>query len=144
MPGNPITPPSQGGPYTFAILCDPSGTVVTLLATEILLVPSLSRSAYNSGNINVSQFAELAIDFNMTARTGAGNVIFTVSRVGSDGVSYPIATATLSGTVPQQASLSIGNGMSTAAAFGDNINIVMSFSGSVTAATFSASIIGKS
>ena len=137
-----LTPPINGGQYIFTIPSDPSGFAIQ--PTAILTIGSQARATYSSGSINVSDYRELAIDFNVTALTGGTSptVTFKISRFGADGVLYQIVSATAlnaAGTI----SYDIGAGLSTNKSFINLVQIDMVVTGTPTSITFSGSVYGK-
>lgn len=112
------------------------------LTRDVLNIPSAARSSYSSGQLNVGDLVELAIDFNVTAVTSP--ITFIISRVGTDGILYEV-TQTLQALGPRTLSVDVGAGLTANAslgtdqkAFGDLIQVDLQGNG-----TFSGSIKGK-
>jgi len=127
---------NASAPYVFH---HASGTVLFLAST-----------AYTAGATNgpyvVGPYTELAVDVNITAKTGTTPTIqFFIDRVGADGIAYNIwSSSVVSNTAPTQVSASIGSGFSTNQSFGANIQFRWVIGGSATPGyTLSCSIIGK-
>ncbi len=105
-------------------------------------LPSAARASYSSGPLSTGGAASavLNLDVSVTALTGgtSPNVKFTVSRIESDGVLYPIYNPTPI-TGPGTFSQSIGTFYQTPADLGDNYQIDMVGGGTVppTSVTFS-------
>jgi hypothetical protein len=98
-----------------------------------------------SSALVVGPFAELAVDVNLTAKTGTSPTIqFFIDRIGADGVAYNIWSSVVVSTVTTQVSASIGSGFSTNQSFGATCQFRWVIGGSATPGfTFSYSIIGK-
>lgn len=124
------------------------------LTRDVLSLTSASRSSYSSGSLDVGDLVELAIDFNVTAVSGTGDYLFQISRIGTDGILYPIVNLPYpqgSFTSANKVSGSLGAGLATdgsnsngnyPAAFGDSIQVDLVLQG-LTSITFSGSIKGK-
>ena len=96
-----------------------------------------------SADIPVGQFAELAVDVNISAVTGTSpSYTLSINRKGVDGVYYPIYTGTAQ-TVAGKVSVDLGVGASTNKAFGSTIQIVETISGTTPSFTRSISVQGK-
>lgn len=87
----------------------------TVLSTSIT-----SASSYSSGELDVGDLFELAIDCNATAITyTSGNLNFRISRIGADGNLYTLGDIDFSShTAPASLSASVGGGLILS---GDNI-----------------------
>jgi len=116
-----------------------SGTVATAASTAVTSTP------VTNGPYVVGPYTELAVDVNLTAKTGTSPTIqFFIDRIGADGVAYNIWSSSVVSTVTTQVSASIGSGFSTNQSFGANIQFRWVIGGSATPGfTFSYSIIGK-
>lgn len=97
----------------------------------------------SSGDLIVQDFAELAVDINISAVSGTTpSIQFFVDRKGGDGVYYQIYNST-SLTTTGVVSTSVGAGCATAQAFGTTARLRWTIAGTSPSFTFSASIIGK-
>jgi hypothetical protein len=116
-----------------------SGTVATAASTAITSTP------VTNGPYTVGPYAELAVDVNLTAKTGTSPTIqFFIDRIGADGIAYNIWSSSVVSTTPAQVSASIGSGFSTNQSFGSTIQFRWVIGGSGSPGfTFSYSIIGK-
>lgn len=121
----------------------------TPVTTPVLNLASASQALpYTGADLPVSSLKELAIGINLTAMTGgtAPTVTFFITSKGLDGIYYTIYTG---GANPGAASLPLSLGMGAnspgGVAFGSVIRLNAVGGGTIapTAATFSASIIGK-
>lgn len=128
----------NNGDYTLTL----SGAKPT---AAVLSLSSAARSTYSSGLLSVDSYDMLAVDISVTAITGGvlPTVAFRLSRLGADGILYPIFTTTaisVAGILPP---ISLGPGSTNSNMFGDNIQLDMITTGGPTSVTFSASIKGK-
>lgn len=97
-----------------------------------------------TGPYVVGPFAELAVDVNITAKSGTSPTIqFFIDRIGADGIAYNIWSSSSVSTSPTQVSTSIGSGFSTNQSFGSSIQLRYTIAGTTPSWTFSVSIIGK-
>lgn len=95
----------------------------------------------NSGPLNASSYRELAIDINISARTGTPSIQFFVDRLDANNIAFNLWTSSVI-TATGQISQSIGAGLNLAQSFGANVQFRWVVSGS-TSFTYSASVIGK-
>jgi hypothetical protein len=116
-----------------------SGTVYLLASAAQTTTP------FTSSAFVVGPFAELAVDINLTAKTGTSPTIqFFIDRIGADSVAYNIWSSSVISTTPTQVSTSIGSGFAVAQSFGASIQFRWTIGGSASPGyTFSCSIIGK-
>lgn len=117
-----------------------SGTVLLLASAAVTTTP------VTNGPYTVGPYAELAVDINITAKTGTAPTIqFFVDRIGADSIAYNIwSSSVVSNTAPTQVSTSIGSGFATNQSFGSSIQFRWVIGGSATPGyTFSVSIIAK-
>lgn len=106
---------------------------------------TLITASSNSGSLSVGNYAEIAVDINITGDQGSSPTIqFFVDRLGVDSIWYPIWQSVLVTASSQQISTSIGAGLSYAESFGGTIRFRWTIGGSSTPGfTFSTSLIGK-
>jgi hypothetical protein len=92
----------------------------------------------------VGNFAELAVDINITSKQGSSPTIqYFIDRLGVDGIWYPIWNA-LQTISPAQISTSIGAGLAFNQSFGGTIQFRWAIGGTSTPGwTYSVSLIGK-
>lgn len=116
--------------------------------TRTVLDDTLSSAAsYSSGPLDVGDLYELAIDFNVTAVVGGVDgednpqIHMHISRIGSDGNLYPLATVDLPSVETQ--STSIGAGLTVNSSFGDQIQLDLSIASGTHNVTTTVSIKGK-
>lgn len=116
-------------------------------AGTVLNLASASRTANaTNGPYTVGPYTELAVDINITAKTGTTPTIqFFVDRIGADGIAYNIwSSVVVNNTAPTQVSTSIGSGFSTNQSFGSTIQFRWVIGGTGTPGyTWSCSIVGK-
>jgi hypothetical protein len=115
-------------------------------AQTVYTQPStLITASNNSGALTVGNFAELALDVNLTSKQGTSPTIqFFIDRLGVDGVYYNIFTSTSVSTTPNVITQSIGAGLSNAFSFAGTIQVRWAIGGSSTPGyTYSLSLIGK-
>jgi hypothetical protein len=117
-----------------------ASAIVLLLASA-----AVTSTPITNGPYVVGPFTELAVDINLTAKTGTSPTIqFFIDRIGADAIAYNIWSSSVVSTVASQVSTSIGSGFSTAQSFGSTIQLRWVIGGSATPGyTFSISIIGK-
>ena len=112
----------------------------------VLLIASAAHSGagtITNGPYVVGPYAELACDFNITAKSGTSPTLqFFIDRIGADSVAYNIWSSS-SITATGQASTSIGSGFSVNQSFGSQIQLRWTLGGTTPSFTFSVSIIGK-
>lgn len=109
-------------------------------ARTVLDTTQTSITSYSSGNLDVGDLFELAVDSTITAHTGGHSVSFIVSRIGADGNAYTlVGTPSTSTTGP--ASVDIGAALNNSS-FGDQIKVDLSNPNNDTV-SFTLSIIGK-
>lgn len=95
----------------------------------------------NSGDLNVSEAAEVCVDVSVTALSGTSPQIqFTWERKGSDGVYYPLWTSAAF-TAPGTASITFGPGAGVPQAVGLTGRLSWAVTGTSPSVTFSASVI---
>lgn len=114
--------------------------------TVLLLVSTAYTAGGTNGPLVVGPYAELAVDVNITAKTGTTPTIqFFVDRIGADSIAYNIwSSNVVNNTAPTQVSTSIGSGFSTNQSFGSTIQFRWVIGGSASPGyTYSVSIIGK-
>lgn len=116
-------------------------TVYTQASTLI----TSSTSPANSGPLTVGNFAELAVDINITSNQGSSPTIqYFVDRFGVDGIWYPIWQSPVVAASTDQISASIGAGLDFAESFGGTIRFRWSIGGSSTPGfTYSVSLQAK-
>jgi hypothetical protein len=117
-----------------------SGTVLLLASAAQTTTP------VTNGPYVVGPYAELAVDVNITAKTGTAPTIqFFVDRIGADSIAYNIwSSSVISNTAPAQVSTSIGSGFAVNQSFGSSIQFRWIIGGSATPGfTFSVSILAK-
>lgn len=112
-------------------------------STVYLRASSAITTSGSAGPFTVGPFAELAVDINITAKSGTSPTIqFFIDRIGADGVAYNIyGSSVLSAT--GQTSTSIGSGFVINQSFGSSIQIRWVTGGTSPSFTTSISIIGK-
>jgi hypothetical protein len=105
----------------------------------------LITASGNSGILSVGNFAELAVDINITSKQGTSPTIqYFIDRLGVDGVYYNIWTSSQYTSTPQVVSQSIGAGLTLASSFGGTIQFRWVIGGSSTPGfIYSVSLIGK-
>lgn len=100
----------------------------------------------NSGPLTVGNFAEIAVDVNITAKTGTTPTVeFFVDRLGVDGIYYNIYdSGVVSNTAPTTKSDSIGAGLNVNKTFAGTIQFRWVIGGSASPGyTYSVSLVGK-
>lgn len=100
----------------------------------------------NSGPLTVGNFAEIAVDVNITAKTGTTPTVeFFVDRLGVDSVYYNIYdSGVVSNTAPTTKSDSIGAGLNVNKSFAGTIQFRWVIGGSSSPGyTYSVSLQGK-
>lgn len=115
-------------------------------AQTIWVQPStLITASGNSGPLTVGNYAELAVDINITGNQGTSPTIqYFLDRLGVDSVWYPMWFFGPTSSSLTQISASIGSGLDFAESFGGTIRFRWSIGGSSTPGfTFSTSIQGK-
>jgi hypothetical protein len=115
-----------------------------LSATTIYSLPSgpITTSG-NSVDIAVGNYAELAIDSNITAVAGTSPTFqLFIDRKGSDGVYYQIWNSS-SMNATGQISDSVGAGLNKAQSFGGTARVRWVLGGTSPSFTLSISLIGK-
>ena len=112
-------------------------TVYTQASTAI-------SSSSNSGPLLVGNYAELALDINITVKSGTSPTIqFFIDRLGVDGVYYNVYTSSQYSATPQVVSQSIGAGLALASSFAGTIQFRWVLGGTSPVWTYSVSLIGK-
>jgi hypothetical protein len=112
-------------------------------ATVLTAGPAAVTTNFTSSALVVGPFAELAVDINITAKSGTSPTIqFFIDRIGADTVAYNIWSSAVVSTV-SQVSASIGSGFSTNQSFGATCQFRMVVGGTTPSFTLSYSIIGK-
>ena len=114
------------------------------VATTVLYSASASyTTSGNSADLPVDDLLELAVDVNVTAKSGTSpTLVLSIERKGADGAYYQIwASSSITNTGKQ--STSIGTGMTTAQSFGSLCRLVWTIGGTTPSWTLTASIIGK-
>ncbi len=115
-------------------------------AQTIYTQPSLLIVASgNSGPLSVGNFAELALDINLTSKQGTSPTVqFFIDRLGVDSVYYNFYSSAVISTTPNVVSKSIGAGLALAESFAGTIQFRWNIGGSSTPGfTYSVSLIGK-
>lgn len=115
-------------------------------AQTVYTQPSLPILAGgNSLPLNVGNFAELAVDINITGKQGSSPTIqYFIDRLGVDGIWYPIWQSAVQSVSPAQVSTSIGAGLAISQSFGGTIQFRWGIGGSSSPGwTYSVSLIGK-
>lgn len=110
-------------------------------------LPTITQNAIaasgNSGDFQVDNFDQLAIDVNVSAISGTTpTVTLSYQRKGSDGIYYTIWTGTAISTVSTQ-STSIGIGGPTNHSVGYIGRISWTVAGTTPSVTFTVSVYGK-
>lgn len=114
---------------------------VLLKTAEILTLPSAARTVDFVTDFVVEDFTVVQIDVDLTA----GTLGFTISRIGTDGVAYPLA-AEFTVTTKQSVLIAPGAPAGTGAHQGiselpgQRLRIAWNVT---TSATFSASVVGR-
>lgn len=106
----------------------------------------LITASGNSGPLSVGNFAEIAVDVNITSKQGTTPTVeFYIDRLGVDGVYYNIWDSTIiSNTAPTTKSDSIGAGLNVSKSFAGTIQFRWAIGGSSSPGyTYSVSLIGK-
>lgn len=116
-------------------------------AQSTTTVLTTSRPTQTTGgstvDLTVGSLKELAIDVNVTAVAGTTpSLVFTLKRVGSDGIYYSIWTSA-SLIAVSTASASLGVGAATNVAFGDLVQLSWAITGVSASFSWTASIKGK-
>ena len=139
--------------HQVVVMGDGEGNLLVANGYPAVASPSQAQTAAGSETVSTAAFSSLAIDINVTAFAGgtSPSVTFTLARVGSDGVQYPMWSSGAISTVSKM-SASIGAGFTggtgSQGAGGFPIALTGSavfawtFSGSPTSVTFSASVVG--
>jgi len=115
-------------------------------AQTIYTQPSqLITAGSNSGILSVGNFAELALDINLTGKQGTSPTIqFFLDRLGVDGVYYNFYASSVISSTPTTISQSIGAGLALATSFAGTIQFRWVIGGSSSPGwTYSVSLIGK-
>ncbi len=135
--GSPITTTDGNGNTSTPVVFHHSASTVYLFASAAI------TTGATHGPFNVGPFAELALDINITARSGTSPTIqFFIDRIGADNVAYNIyASAAISAT--GQTSTSIGSGFVINQSFGSSMQIRWVTGGTTPSFTTSVSIVGK-
>lgn len=107
--------------------------------------PQLILAGNNSAPLNVGNFAELAVDINITNKQGTSPTIqYFIDRLGVDGIWYPIWQSAVQSVSPAQVSTSVGAGLAISQSFGGTIQFRWGIGGTSTPGwTYSVSLIGK-
>jgi hypothetical protein len=105
----------------------------------------ITSTTGNSGPLTVGNYAEIAVDINITGKQGTSPTIqFFIDRLGVDGIYYPLWQSSTQSTSPAQVSTSIGSGLSISQSFGGTVQFRWSIGGSSSPGwTYSVSLIGK-
>ena len=112
-------------------------------ALPFITQTGISTGTFNSGDFQVDNFDQLAIDINVSAISGTGPTItFIYQRKGADGVYYSIWIPTAISTV-SAVSTSIGIGGPTNHSVGFIGRLQWTVAGTGPSVTFTASIYGK-
>jgi hypothetical protein len=75
----------------------------------------------NSASLNVGNFAELAVDINITSKQGTSPTIqYFIDRLGVDGIWYPIWQSAVQSVSPAQVSPRLEQGLPLANRLGDH------------------------
>ena len=122
----------------------PLPVALTVAAAAVANVASAAYTASGStGDLAVGRLTMLADDVNVTAASGSSpSCAFVLERKGADGIYYPLAApAALSAA--GQISLSVGEGLTTAAALGSTVRLRWAITGGTPSFTFSVSVVGK-
>lgn len=146
-PNGTVFPVLEGSLSTFT---DGSGNLTTpatfhhAARTLAALVSAAYTTNTTLGPYTVGPFAELAVDFNVTVKSGTSPTLqFFIDRIGADNVAYNIWSSASITTVTTQVSASIGSGFSTNQSFGATIQLRIVVGGTTPSWTLSGSIIGK-
>jgi hypothetical protein len=99
----------------------------------------------NSGILLVGNYAEIAVDINITSKQGTSPTIqYFIDRLGVDGIYYPLWQSSVQSTSPAQVSTSIGAGLAISQSFAGTARFRWAIGGSSTPGwTYSVSLIGK-
>lgn len=102
-----------------------------------------NQTNFQSGDLDVRRFHQLAVDFNLTSITGGTSPTFAVVvlRKGADGTYYVIDNPTALSAVGKL-SRSLGVGLAQNVSFGDTIQVQVNVTGAPTGAAWTLSIIG--
>lgn len=105
----------------------------------------ITSTTGNSGPLTVGNYAEIAVDINITGKQGTSPTIqFFIDRLGVDGIYYPLWQSASQSSSPAQVSTSIGAGLAISQSFGGTVQFRWSIGGSSTPGwTYSVSLIGK-
>ena len=105
----------------------------------------LITASNNSGPLSVGNFAELAVDINLTSNQGTSPTVqFFVDRLGVDGIYYPLWQSAVQSTAPAQVSTSIGAGLAISQSSGGTVQFRWVIGGSSSPGyTYSVSVQGK-
>ena len=122
----------------------PLSVALTVGASVVATIVSAANTASGStADLAVGRLAALGVDVNVTAVSGSSpSISFVLERKGSDGIYYPLASPAAL-TAAGQISLSVGRGLTTAAALGTAVRLRWVITGTTPSFTFSASIVGK-
>lgn len=116
-------------------------------AQTIWTQPStLITSSNNTSPLTVGNFAEIAVDINITSKQGTTPTVeFYIDRLGADGVYYNIwDSGQVNNTAPTTKSDSIGGGLNVNKSFAGTIQFRWVIGGSSSPGyTYSVSIQGK-
>lgn len=148
-PSSNLTTPA----HQVVVIGDGEGNILGAGGYPAVQLPSQAQAAGNSETIATAAFSSLAIDINVTAFTGgtSPSVTFTLARVGSDGVAYPVwSSGAISSASKMSASIGAGftGGTGGQGAGGFPVALTASaifawtFAGAPTSVTFSASVVG--
>lgn len=107
---------------------------------------TLITASGNSGPLTVGNFAEIAVDINITSKQGTSPTVeFYIDRLGVDGVYYNIwDSGQVNNTAPTIKSDSLGAGLNINKSFAGTIQFRWVIGGSSSPGyTYSVSLVGK-
>lgn len=106
---------------------------------------TLITASNNSGILSVGNYAEIAVDINITSNQGSSPTIqFFIDRLGTDGIYYPLWQSSTQSSSSAQVSTSIGAGLAISQSFGGTVQFRWTIGGSSTPGfKYSVSLIGK-
>lgn len=106
---------------------------------------TLITASSNSGILSVGNYAEIAVDINITSNQGSSPTIqFFIDRLGVDGIYYPLWQSASQSSSSAQVSTSIGAGLAISQSFGGTVQFRWTIGGSSTPGfKYSVSLIGK-
>ncbi len=146
VPGTAAPVPAQGSLITTTDGISNTSAPVTFhhsASTVYLLAPVAITAPATHGPFTVGPFAELAVDINITVKTGTSPTIqFFIDRLGADGVAYNLYSSAVISAIGQT-STSIGSGFVINQSLGSTIQIRWVTGGTSPSFTTSISLIGK-